>query len=203
MSLPFNRRGRNEREEAESQQLAEQEDRSGLLRSLLAGLMGETPQAKGPGMIGGVSFEKLIQYILSERSVYPESEESTRQIRDYISKVSVVSRDYIDTFVRDGLARIIHPLYGSPIIDARLSEIAQLLRHTIRQLWHRVIQAIRTQAPPEEVYRYAREAEDFSRMAYLLIVEIYAKMLSLYHINAPARLRPPLANVALGYDLVD
>jgi len=181
----------------------EEEAKETLADQLLKALgLGQQPEAATGGIINGIEFQKLIQYIIGEREE-GKVEEELPSIREILEETSSLSRDYVDTFIKDGLGRIVHPVYGGSVIDARLSEIALLLRETIRKLWRDVIDSIKAKAPPEEVYKKAHLAEKFTKRAYLLLVEMYAKLVTVYFINAPPKARPPLTNAALGYEIIE
>lgn len=197
--------GGNKEQEKKGAGKEEEKERAGesLAEKLLQSLgIAEPPKQAGQGIINGVDFQKLIQYVIGERAE-AKVEEDIPEVREILEETSALSRDYVDTFVRDGLGRIVHPVYGGSVIDSRLAEVALLLRESIRRLWRSVIDAIRAKEPPEEVYKRARLAENFTKRAYVLLVEMYAKLVTLYYINAPPRARPPLTNSALGYEIVD
>lgn len=194
------------KKQEEKQEQVPDQDQATLAEQLrrLMGLEGGIAPA-APGVISNVDISKLIEYIISEKAETPIAEEleSKKDIEELLSIVEKMSRDYTDIYARDGIARIYHPVYGSVHVDARLGSVAILLGRSIRILWNRVRRLINENAPPEDVYKAAKEAELFTKLSYLVLVEIYSKLINMYFINAPPKARPPLVNVALGYEILD
>jgi hypothetical protein len=174
-----------------------------LLASLMAG--GGMPAPMGPGVISNIDIAKLIEYIISEKpeaAGLEEALESKKDIEEMLQLVEKMSRDYTDIYARDGISRIYQPIYGSSIVDARLGQIAILLAKSARVLWNRVRKLIQENAPADDVYKAAKEAELFTQLSYLVLTESYSKLITLYFINAPPEARPPLVNASLGYELL-
>ena len=182
----------------------DEEEKKGMVERLLAalGLGEQQPQAQ-PGLINGIDIARLIDYVFSDtRRVQVASEELSR-VKGLLERVNAVTRELVDVYTMDGLSRVYHPVYGEGVLDARVSELTLLLRQVIRSAWQEGRELIRSNAPPEEVARAADRAETLTQLSYLVAVEAYAKLITIYMANAPPRARPPLVNVALGYDIVE
>ena len=183
----------------------EAEEKQGALAKLMAMLglaPGGAPQQGGPGVIQGVDVARLIEYVFAD-TARAAALRDLAPVKQLLERVNALTRELVDVYTRDGLSRIYHPVYGGGVLDARLTELTLLLKHAVREAWDNVKQLIRGNAPPEEVAEAAARAEALTRFSYLVAVEAYAKLLTIYMANAPARARPPLVNVSLGYDILE
>lgn len=182
----------------------EPDEREEAARALLEALMGvRQPQQSTPGnIITGLDVTKLIELVFEERPRIEPTPEEFTEIREILAKAEELSRQFIDVYVKDGLSRIVHPVYGADAIVARFTQIATMLRHAVGERWKKVVDAIEKQRPPAEVAKLARQARMFSKLAVLTLVAIYDKLLTLLYINAPPEARPPLATLTLGYELL-
>ena len=183
----------------------EEADREGIIAELLAklGLGQEAPPQQGPGVINGVDVNRLIEYVFGDTARPATSLRDMEAVKALLERVNALTRELVDVYTRDGLSRVYHPVYGGGVLDARLMELTMLLKHAVREAWEEVKERIRGNAPPEEVAEAAARAEMLTRFSYLVAVEAYAKLLTVYMANAPARARPPLVNVSLGYDILE
>ena len=187
--------------------MAEEPEARALVEALVRAAGGQEQGQQGgvtPGnIISGVDVTKLIEYVFEERGYKAEETiEELREIRDLLVRASAISRELVDVYVKDGLSRIVHPVYGIDAIVTRFHIVAELLRSAVRAKWRNVIDAMRAGRSPQDVYKAAKEAERFTKLALISLVEVYDKLLTLLYINAPAEARPPLANISLGYDML-
>lgn len=184
--------------------MAESEEAAArALVEALAAAAQQPQQQPAPGnIITGLDVRNLIELVFEERPrVEPEPDEF-REIREMLAKAEELSRQFVDVYVRDGLSRIVHPVYGADAIVARFTQIAAMLRQAVRAKWASVRHAIEANAAAADVAKLARTALQFSRLAILTMVAIYDKLLTLLYINAPPEARPPLATLTLGYELL-
>lgn len=175
------------------------------LSSVLRSLLGEAPhqeQQTPQGVLTGIDISKLLEYILNDKPRAQITEESFARVKEILQLMETESRNLIDVFINDGMSRIVHPLYGDTLILARLGEVAVLLRQIIRKEWAAAKQMLINGAPPEDTLNQLRRAEYLTKLSYLILVSVADKLMALFFLNAPARARPPLANVAIGYDLI-
>ena len=190
---------------AENQEQKEptEEEKKGLLSKLaeLLGAGGE-PESVGGNVLTGLDIKNLIVHVFGDKAKVPIEEESMQDIDSMLKLVEALSRKFVDIYISDGLDRVMHPIYSAPVIDARLGELTMLMRQAIRKSWRDVINAIRQRAPVEDVIKKIRTAEFITKLSFLLMVDLYIKLLTIFYINAPAKARPPIANVALGYELL-
>lgn len=186
---------------AERQQAEQREDR-GLVDRIREMLGLAEPQAVG-SIVQGLDISRLIDYVLAERPAAKLEEEpdeaAVNTVRGEVVRVEAISRELIDVFVRDGLSRIYHPLYGDANLQSRLGVLAQLLAEIVRAVWRRARESL---GDPNARRQMLVAAEAISRRALLVLVEMYNKMTTIYYVNAPAQTRPPLANVSLGFDII-
>ena len=186
---------------AERGQQAEREERS-IVERIREMLGLSEPQAVG-SIVQGLDISRLIDYVLAERPSARLEEEvdetATATVRGEVMRVEAISRELIDVFVRDGLSRIYHPLYGDANLQSRLGVLAQLLAEIVRAAWKQALESLDDAARRDRVLA---AAESVSRRALLVLVEMYNKMTTMYYVNAPAQTRPPLANVSLGFDII-
>ncbi len=190
-------------QQAQTQQPQAEEKKEGLFNKLaeLLGVSGE-PQPTGPNVLTGLDIKNLIAHVFGDKPRAPVEEETLLTIDSTVKLVEALSRRFVDIYISDGLDRVMHPVYSAPVIDARLGELTMLLRQAIRQSWRDAVNAIRQNRPPEEVAKKLQIAEFITRLSFLLMVDLYIKLITIFYINAPAKARPPIANVALGYELL-
>jgi len=180
-----------------------EEEKKGLFNKLaeLLGTGGE-PQQAGPNVLTGLDIKSLITNVFGDKPRVPIEEDTLETIDKTVRLVEALSRKFVDIYISDGLDRVMHPIYSAPVIDARLGELTMLLKQAIKHSWRDVVNAIRQDAPPEEVARKAQVAEFVTKLSFLLMVDLYIKLITIFYINAPAKARPPIANVALGYEIL-
>jgi len=187
----------------QKEEKGEAREKEGILDKLseILGIGGE-PESAGGNVLTGLDIKNLIVHVFGDKAKVGIEEETLQSVDKTVKLVEALSRKFVDIYIADGLDRVMHPVYSAPVIDARLGELTMLLRQSIRSAWRDVINAIRRRASPEEVTKKVQLAELLTRISYLLMVDLYVKLLTIFYINAPANARPPIANVALGYELL-
>ncbi len=159
------------------------------------------PEMPSPQVISNIDVEKLLKYIIEDTPQYI-SEMDIHDAEQVLHDTTILARKIVDPFTKDGISRIIHVPYGSGIVTARLITISIILSKMIENKWIRVARMIEQNAPPDEVARQAYEAERFEEAMKIVLPEVYARLLTLYYINAPPGARPALADAALGYQVL-
>ena len=182
-----------------------------LLEALTGGAVDMVPQqTSNERIISPVSIDRLVDILLETgvRDETAEPQEKTvrsvqARIKGLTGIVQQLSRSFVNIYVSDGLGRIYHPLYSVPTVESRLALLAQLLAKTVLEVTEDVARLHRSKTmSPQEYADFATEAELAIQLSFLVLPEVYNQLLTLYYINAPPEMRPPLVNAALGYEIV-
>jgi len=140
---------------------------------------------------------KVIEEILRELGAEDE-------IRKQPLEISTLVHYLLKNYMGTALGQIIHPLHGKQIIVDRLIQITELLAIITERRISNMLERIRKgQIPPtEDVSKEIKTIIRMHQISMIAIREALNRFITLLHINAPAPLRPPLANVKMGYDLM-
>ena len=125
-----------------------------------------------------------------------------RELSNVVSMLQKLSSELVTRQLEDGLAWIYHPIYGDSVAAARIRQLIHVLAASIRRMWRNIAENFENMSS-EELAKSIEVAELSTKLAFLVITDTWAKIMTLFFANAPPAARPPLVNAALGYELVD
>lgn len=97
-------------------------------------------------------------------------------------------------------AIVLHPDFGRPIVYDRIVRLFGKARLVLEGELKNVKDDIRNKNSAEEVKRAVYEFLVNIKTVYLALREGLARLLIIYYSNLPSDMRPPTANIILGFD---
>ncbi len=145
-------------------------------------------------------FEKIAKQLLEPYE--PEDAEARLQrIPLTVAKLlDLIMKHYVSTPLG---GQILHPSESSDILIDRISQFAEILFAVQREYIREIKARIRSRTiTKEEIETQVRNLQQNFDIISITLRELMNRQYVLLQINAPAPLRPPLANIKMGFDIV-
>ena len=99
------------------------------------------------------------------------------------------------------LGQVIHPRFGRGLVIDRIIAANEVIVGLLRRRLVDVLARIQA-ADAEEAARLVETMLSDIEFTFIAMREVVNRFMTLLHLNLPASLRPPLANIRIGYDVV-
>ncbi len=152
----------------------------------------------------GLAEENLFkQLALQILEAYAPEEFETRiesMPRMVAKLVHIITKEYFSTPLG---GQILDPRYSRDIVIDRVCQFMEVLLNVHRRYIEELLQNIQYKKMKGEEFRdeLAKILNNF-KIIYIVARELMNRLLVLSQINLPAPVRPPLANVKLGFEIV-
>ena len=148
---------------------------------------------------------KQMAYQISEDTRLSELPEEIEKIKDIPMKISTLLHFLTKHYLSVPLGgQIISPLFGKEIVIDRIAQFSEMLLSVINnrllELQHKIEEKKMKGEDFEEEIREILTSIDIS---FIVVRELINRQLTAVHINAPVNLRPPLANVKIGFEKIE
>lgn len=186
----------------------------------------EVPTRRGEGLrlspdvvilkIDPFSSENFFKNIKSQtttdvtRQIYPMIKEEAviSSIEKYANEFSYILHKIMVPYTDTGLGAIISPRFGKPVLISRISSTASMLFDNIDSAIEKVFEEIRSQigtgvVDVKTISEKISSAIEKIRLSLYVVEEFSNRMMALGFINLPPYVRPSLANVLLGFDMIE
>jgi len=114
--------------------------------------------------------------------------------------VELIMKYYVSTPLG---GQILDPVHSIDIIIDRIIQFVEILFTVQREYIHEIKSKIKNRTiSREEVEDLVRRLLQNYKIIFITTRELMNRLYVLLQINAPAKIRPPLANVKIGYDVI-
>lgn len=172
----------------------------------------------GEGLVGGRLAIVKVDPLLAEEHFFQKLQQQvveTRTINEFIKKFSEVESGpdavmslvhiLMRQIVSKPLGYIVHPETGASIIRDRIVQSATILIDLLKEEIHNIemeIEKSLREGRDYEVEKNVRKMVSLHQVGLIAIREVMNRFMTLYTINLPSNMRPPLAQLKLGMEVI-
>jgi len=159
------------------------------------------------GTILKISPETVDEYILKQIALQA-LEEIPEEIDKQLEEIPRTVVKIIDTVLRPYLlsrlgGQIIDPRFGREILTDRIIQFSEIVLSVVLERLDHIYKEIENKSiSHENIENEVKKIINTSKISFIVIREISNRLFTLLQINAPATVRPPLANNLEGLEII-
>ncbi len=170
---------------------------------VLQALLGRPTLVRLDSMIAEKSLFEKLSYQVSRELVLPKEKEKEIPAMTFASSVAMMVHSLLRHNTSTTLGHIVSPQWGRKIVVDRIIQACEILIEEYKsKVYETTSKILDKKLRGEDFEGEVRELIEYQRLTLIAMREVINRYVTLFHINMPSPLRPPLANVKIGYEAI-